>query len=436
MPKELKSITRVRLGVAAALGVVGLALSLLMPPTTYAYPAAQAEAQSDPGQDPYGFPNVQLCCEKRTARRSYRTGHSGYYWKDKWRPDTVTVNCGAPTEDRRVFGSIRDALDHVTVGGRVQIIPGAACDISGLHINRSVRLETSGYGYGSRAKLVGGPCAYVSGANGPVAISGVDIEACLTLQSGQLDLDEVNLAWRGQGPAIEVNGGVFRAARSTVRAREMALSAPSGARVILENSRFATTFEGRHVIRLSVESVLMSDVLVKGARTGLMIDRVGSSVDLNNVTVVRGEQDDPYPASDSGDYGILIGDAAPSQDLPWLSGTESRRVAVRGGLVGGYKSGISLSASTSGVIEGVVINDAAYGISVGRGSFVKLNGNRINRSKSVGINLEAGARGSADRNTIQCTHGDCVCYGGHCTSRSSYVFGSGLFRMTDTDCDD
>ena len=60
---------------ATAVVASGLVLAAGAHFPALAYSGAQAEAQSDPVSDPYGFPNIKLCCEhkkKKSARRRHR----------------------------------------------------------------------------------------------------------------------------------------------------------------------------------------------------------------------------------------------------------------------------------------------------------------------------------------------------------------------------
>lgn len=398
-------------------------------------PGAQAEAGLDPGRDPYTFPNVQLCCERKPPRRDDCC--DGYH-PPKPQPTFIPVDCSGPTR-RDAVGSVREAVARVRNGGTIQILPGAACDISGLLIDKSVSIEAVSYQYGGRAVLSSNwacATASTSPASGGVRIRGFDIEGCLALNSGELLIEETNIAWRGQGAAIEMRGGALAIVHSTVRARETALNAPNGLKVNITNSRFATTPDGRNVIRLNVGRAQISDVLVKGARVGIYVDNVNDGFDIERFDVLRSEGDDPYPAMDQGDQGIVIGDGRVLHDIPWLSGMESRRAGIRSGKIIGYRTGVALGTSTSTEIAGVTVGGAVTGFAIGQGAFVHLVGNTVEKSSGTGISLETGARGSAEKNTVRCARGHCVCYGGDCTGRSNYVFGNGAFRMTDTDCDD
>ena len=121
--------------------------------------------------------------------------------------------------------------------------------------------------------------------------------------------------------------------------------------------------------------------------------------------------------------------------MPWLSGLEARRIVIKGVTVSGYNTGLSLGAGASVLVEDTTVNGPAHGIKVAPGAYVTLRNNKVNGSRVVAIDLQAGARGEADRNSLTCQSGDCVCYGGDCTSRANRIFGQGAFRMRDTDCD-
>lgn len=425
--------------VFAALALLAGA-ALLAPGTAEArgYTGAQAEAQGDTSQDPYTFPNIRLCCEKKPHHK-----RGGSHWHHG--PGTpppggynLTVNCAVPTS-RESFGSVREAVDYLHGrAGRISVVPGAPCDIAGVTFGSGVVVTTANYGYGVRARVGGASCAHVAaaGAAGPATFGGIDVEACFNVRSGELNLDEVNLSWRGQDSAILVNGGSLTMRRTTVRAKDAAVYAIAGGRVLIDESRLATTQTGPFVIRLNAANINVNNALIKGAKAGVVIDGVRDALQLTGLTVVRSEPEDPYPPFGQGEHGILIGGGQALNDLPWLSGLEARRVVIKGANVTGYDNGITLGSGTSVLVESSTVNGASYGISAAPGAFVTLVNNKVRGSKVVAINLQEGARGQADSNSLHCARGECVCYSGDCTSRSNYVFAHGAFRMRDTDCDD
>ena len=436
--------SRIRGGLvmAAALAVAGWVFGMPQAASAHGFPAAQAEAQGDTGVDPYSFPKINLCCERKPGRRGGGHGQGGWGSgssnNGEPRPP-VLVNCAMPTEAKRSFGSVQEALAYLRGAGTIFVAPGAPCEVSGLQLNGPVTIATDRYGYGARAKLVAAEsCVSVDSgrANAPVTFGGLDIDGCVSISSGEAVFDEVNLAWRGPRAAINVGSGSVSLRQSTVRARETAINASSAGRILIDGSRLATTAGGPNVIRISAASVQLNDVQVKGGMIGVLLDSVTEALDLTKVNVIRTEPGDPYPPSGSGDQGIVIGGAQAMQDLPWLSGMDSRRISIRGGSVTGYGVGISVGSGSSVVIEDMSVNGAAKGISVAAGAYAELNRNRIKGVHGTGIDLQSGARGTADHNDVQCVHGRCVCYGGDCSSRSNYTFGNGAFRMTDTDCDD
>jgi hypothetical protein len=340
------------------------------------------------------------------------------------------------------FGSLREAVHAVKANGNINVTPGASCDLSGVTFHRAVTVQTQPYGYGARAQLGGGSCAVVASGGypsaGAVVLKGVDIEGCLAVHGGALTIDASNIAWRGQDAAVRVSSGHLAiVGESTVRAREAAVVANSEGRVDIRDARLATTPDGRHVVRLNVRSATLEGVQIKGGRIGLLVDNVKDNLQLSALEVVRSEATDPYPPSDAGDVGIVIGDGQPLHDLPWLSGTSSRQVSLTGSKIAGYNTGLSFSTSSSGYVEKVEIHAAATGILVGQGAYVRLLRNKVYGATSAGIAMQAGARGVAEQNTLICKgRGRCVCYGGDCTSRSNYVFGANAFKLEDTNCDD
>ena len=422
--------------VAGALALAGWLLGFQDAAQAHGYPGAQAEAQGDAGSDPYNFPNIKLCCERRRWK-----GPNGGPVKNPVPPgpQTVSVNCGMPTDAPRSYSSVQEGLAKIGGFGTIFVAPGTPCEISGVVFAGPVVISTDRYGYGARAKLVTAEsCALVSPAapNVAVTLGGIDIDGCLAVMSGGLSLDEVNVAWRGNHSAVTVNHGSLSVKRSTIRAKDIAIYAASAGRVFIEESKLATTSTGPQVVRLSAAVVQMNDVKVKGGAIGVLLDNVSEGLDLNKVDVYRGEPGDPYPPVSPGDQGIVVGGAQAMQDLPWLPGMDARRVTIHSGSVTGYNVGIAIGPGSSVAVEDMAVNGAAQGISVAAGSYAQMTNNRIKGTLANGIVLQVGARGTADRNEVQCVHGRCVCYGGDCSSRSNYVFGNGAFRMTDTECDD
>jgi hypothetical protein len=119
--------------------------------------------------------------------------------------------------------------------------------------------------------------------------------------------------------------------------------------------------------------------------------------------------------------------------LPNLPGAS---FSIEGGVIAGYGDALVFAPGTRGAAKGVNIAYPGRGIVVGPGAAVDLRENRLTHVKRVGLDLAAGAAGSASFNDIQCEDGHCVCYGGECTSRPDRDFGHGAFRMSGTRCDD
>jgi len=105
---------------AVALGGLALTLTLLaLPQRAMSYSAAQAEAQTDPSNDPYDFPGIQVCCHAPRPHgpgycerfpddpRCEGDGRHGHHGKGRGHgrgDDVVDVDCGA---GRRRAGSSR-----------------------------------------------------------------------------------------------------------------------------------------------------------------------------------------------------------------------------------------------------------------------------------------------------------------------------------------
>lgn len=409
--------------------------------TAQAYSGAQAEAQSDP----YAFPNIDLCCKKKAQKPKRRHGGGGgpgYPRPDDGGPDwgysrgSVRVSCGEP--QRYSYSSIREALDHVGEGGRIRVNPSAACDITGLTIDDGVLIESDDYAYGARAQLVSRDCAFVAPSynNSTVTFRGVDIDGCLIVRHGRLAFHEVNLSSRGTGDAVRLNGGSFSSTDSTIRARGTAVNAANGISVSLNGGGFASGARAETTVVLNVDGASVTNTLIKGGLVGVRVGMTGrQSVSFNRVQVLRGEANEMYQIG-PGQAGILVGGPAPGDDLPSLPSLPGAAFTIEGGVIAGYGDALVFAPGTRGAAKGVNIAHPGRGIVVAAGASVDLRENRISHAKRVGIDLAAGAAGSASFNDIQCDNGSCVCYGGDCTSRSDRDFGRGAFRMSGTRCDD
>jgi hypothetical protein len=411
--------------------------------TALAYSGSQAEAQSDP----YAFPNIDLCCEKKKPAHRPKRRHNGGHGHPHPNPDNgdydhgysrnaVRVSCGAPQPYS--YSSIREALEHVREGGRIRVRPGAACDISGLVIDEGILIETDDYAYGARAQLVGRDCASVAPGYGhsTVTFRGVDIDGCLIVNQGRLAFHEVNLASRGTGDAVRLNGGSFTSTDSTVRARGTAVNAVNGGMVSITGGGFASGARAETVVALNVDGANVANTMIKGGLVGVRVGMTGRSpVTFSRVQVLRGEANEMYQIG-PGQAGILVGGPGPGDDLPSLPSLPGTAFTIEGGAIAGFGDGLVFAPGTRGAAKGVNIAHVGRGIVVAAAASVDLRENRMTRIKRTGIDLESGATGVASFNDIQCDNGSCVCYGGDCTSRSDRDFGRGAFRMSGTRCDD
>ncbi|MCE9523929.1 MAG: hypothetical protein K8S25_16040 [Alphaproteobacteria bacterium] len=426
----------------AAVGAVasGLVLAAVAVAPAHAYSGAQAEAQSDPVSNAYDFPNIKLCCDKPRYKKPRRHRHGGGYDDPDYpgyppERGTVRVSCGEPV--RYSYSSIAEALDEVGEGGRIRVLPGAACDISGLTFDQGVTIESED-NYGGRAELRSSDCATVapSYSTSTVSLRGVDVDGCLKVERGRLDLVEVNLASRGAGDAVRINGGTFSATNTTIRARGTAVNAARAVMVSISGGGFASGARADQVFLLNADGANLQNTLIKGALVGVRIGMQGRyPVTMSRVQVLRGEASEIYQIG-PGKAGVVVGGAGPGDDLPSLPNLPGVSFSIDGGVIAGYVDGLVFTAGTRGSAKGVNIAYPGRGIVVDAGAAVELRDNKITHAKRVGIDLASGAVGSASLNDIQCDDGACVCYGGECTSRSDKDFGKGAFRMSGTRCDD
>jgi hypothetical protein len=447
MRHSFRASATARVFAAAVLAAGGLFLAADSSPVN-AYSGAQAEAQMDPVSDPYGFPNIKLCCGEQKKKKKWRYRHRDRDWDrdpdyNDWyhherRPSgrRLFVSCGRP--EHRTYSSIGEALEHAREGARIIVLPGAPCSISGLTIDQGVSIESDDHDGGGRATLYGQACANVSPPYGQSVVSfrGVDIEGCLVGRGGKLELNRVNVAWRGDGDAIKVLGGSLVATESTVRAKEGAINAEQAGLVSATGSRFASGPKSYHVVRLNVGSATFKDTLIKGGKVGVYVDMQGRyPVTFNRVEVKRGDASE-IRRHGPGEAGIMIGGGESDDDLPSLPDMPSAEFFIEDSTVAGYGDGLRFGGGVKGNVRRVTIAYPARGITANAGATLDLRENRIVHARKAGFDLESGVLGGATLNDIQCDDGYCVCYGGDCTSRSEREFGKGAFRMTGTRCDD
>ncbi len=425
----------------AALGGFFLLGASVLPAS--AYSGSQAEAQMD-RSDPYSFPNIDFCCKEQKHKKKWRK-RPGYGGGDRDRDrdrdrdyegrETVRVSCGAPRS--RSYSSISEGLAHLKEGGRILVDADAPCDVSGLLIDQGVLIETDYESYGRPAVLRGTACMNVAPhyASSVVSFRNIEIEACVVLQYGQLNYNEVNQSSYGPGDGIRMDGGTFAATDSTVRARGTAINAARGVMVSLTRGGFASAARAEETILMNADGANFQNTVIKGGVVGIRLSLQGRyPVSLTGVQVMRGDLSEVMQVG-PGKGGIVVGGTSTGDGLPSLPSMPSAALTIDGGSVSGYADGIVLGPSTRSTVRGVAIVHPRRGIVANYGAAVDLSGNTISHSKHAGIDLEAGVIGQARNNNIQCDKGECVCYGGECTSRSDKVFNA-LFQMSGTRCDD
>ena len=418
-----------------ALGGV-LLLAIFSNPAT-AYSGSQAEAQMN-ASDPYSFPNIDFCCQQEKPRGSgtYRRKKD---WEDRngnpGNGEIVRVSCGAPR--LYSYSSMSEGLAHLKEGGRILVYADAPCDVSGLQIDQGVLIETDYESYGRPAVLRGSACMNVAPhyASSVVSFRNIEIEACVVLQYGQLNYNEVNQSSYGPGDAIRMDGGTFAATDSTVRARGTAINAARGVMVSLTRGGFASAARAEQTILLNADGANLQNTVVKGGVVGIRLSLQGRyPVSFTGVQVQRGDLSEIMQVG-PGKSGIIVGGTSAGDGLPSLPSMPSAALTIDGGSVSGYADGIVLGPGTRSTVRGVAIVHPVRGIVANYGAAVDLSGNIISHSKRAGIELDTGVIGQARNNSIQCDMGECVCYGGECTSRSDKVFNA-LFQMSGTRCDD
>ena len=183
---------------SAVATVAGL---LALTSSASAYSAAQAEAQTEPSNDPYSFPNIELCCKPHVPRppsycqrfpdsprclcrrrhhghvhrhgddddrdAAYDGGHHGDHdgdhdgdrdcrdgggWDGSNSYDSLDVDCGAAPRSRHVYTTLQDAVDDVDPGGVIRVrsaFPGNGC-VGNVVITKSVTIQGVG-SYGGDA---------------------------------------------------------------------------------------------------------------------------------------------------------------------------------------------------------------------------------------------------------------------------------------------
>ena len=204
----------------------GAALFALPQPAT-AYSAAQAEAQTDPGNDPYNFPSIELCCHPHvphwpsycerfpdaprcSCRRRHHHHHhddgddaydgdhhgdrgddegdrsceGGEGWHGSHHGDEVDVDCGADPRNRHVFTTLQEAVEYVEPGGLIRVrsaFPGSGC-VGNIVITKSLTIQgvgaSGGDGYGEHGRSADEPYRGAPGEGNPVTAV---VDGCVSI---------------------------------------------------------------------------------------------------------------------------------------------------------------------------------------------------------------------------------------------------------------
>ncbi len=243
---------------SAAATITGL-FALTSPAS--AYSAAQAEAQTEPANDPYSFPNIELCCKPHPPRPpsycdrfpesprcicrrrhhghghgddgdrdgGYDGGHHGHHDDDGDREcrdegghgshghDSVDVDCGANPKSRHVFTTLQEAVEEVEAGGVIRVrsaFPGSGC-VGNIVITKSLTIQGVGGAVDDGYRGARGDDAYRGAPGDREPVTAV-VDGCISIWGPgrpRVTLRDIEILGTTTGynkdcnPAPEVNEG-------------------------------------------------------------------------------------------------------------------------------------------------------------------------------------------------------------------------------------
>ena len=450
---------------AVALGALALTATLLvLPQRAMSYSASQAEAQTDPSNDPYDFPGIQVCCHPPRPRgpaycerspddprcegrrgRGRGRGH-GHGHGD----DVVDVDCGAGPKARRVFTNLQEAVEYVDDGGLVRVhsaFPGGGC-VGNVVINKSVTIVGVGENdanasdddsyrgppqSGRPITAVVDGCISIWGPGRP-RVTLRDIEILGTTSGYVKDCNPVptvNEGTTGLTPprqrsgenlftALMIDGGTFVGSNVSVRSAGRAFYAEHSV-VEITGGNFAAhpAYDAADAaVWLLRTQARLQGVSIAGGRDGVyisMLDRYAVVFKDVSILPVRTQVGGVYPADGRlyrGKTGVRV--KVDYEDLPSTADHDVAQFNWTGGTVHGYRQGVDVGPGVNGTITGVTVVDTKRAVHVSRGAQIDFTNNKITGNQQVGIQIEPGAIGQASNNDITWIRGDCICYGDEC----------------------
>jgi hypothetical protein len=460
---------------ALAFGGLALTLTLLaLPQRALSYSAAQAEAQTDPSNDPYDFPGIQVCChpsrprgpaycerfpddprceDGRWGRGGRRHGH-GHGHGD----DVVDVDCGAGPKARRVFTSIQEALAYVDDGGLIRVrsaFPGSGC-VGNIVITKSVTIVGVGENDGNAVDDAyrgpprdGNPITAV--VDGCISIWGPgrprvtlrDLEILGTTTGYVKDcnpIPTVNEGTTGLTPprqrsgenlftALMVDGGTLVGTNVSVRSAGRAFFAEHSV-VEFTGGNFAAhpAYDAADAaVWLLRTQARFQGVSIAGGRDGVyisMLDRYPVIFKDVAILPVRTQVGGVYPADGRlyrGKTGVRV--KVDYEDLPSTADHQVAQFTWTGGTVHGYRQGIDVNPGVNGTITGVTVVDTKRAVHFARGAQISFVNNKVSGNSQVAIQIDPGAIGQASNNDITWIRGDCICYGDECNGERDVGIG-------------
>jgi hypothetical protein len=440
----------------AALSASAAAVTLFaLPQPAMSYSASQAEAQTDPGNDPYDFPGIQVCCKPHHARHGKRRHGKGRGHGRDHGDESVFVDCGAsPKDDDDVFTNLQDAVDNVDAGGVIRVrsaFPGNGC-VGNVVITKSVTIIGVGENGGNNGgdddddEPYSGPppsgrpitavvdgCISIWGPGRP-RVTLRDLEILGTTTGYVKDCNPVptvNEGTTGLTPprsrsgqnlftALMVDGGTLFGTNVSVRSAGRAFYAEHSV-VDFTGGNLAAhpAYDAADAaVWLLRTQASLRGTSIAGGRDGViisMLDRYPVTFRDVSILPVRTQVGGVYPSDGRlyrGKTGVRV--KVDYEDLPSTADHDVAAFTWTGGKVHGYRQGIDVGPGVNGTFSGITIVDAKRAVHFSRGAQIAFANNTITGSQGVGLQIDPGAIGQASSNDITCIGGECICHGDDC----------------------
>ncbi|WAC49586.1 hypothetical protein OVA03_06695 [Asticcacaulis sp. SL142] len=258
MRKAMNKLAKPALGAvsgALALGCVWLASGAVTRDVASAqmpmgYNAAKVEALTRPCFGVLLDPRLRSCGGYGHGYYPYRSKY-GYYGS----PRTITVNCDTYRADpNRPDAWIERQIEKLPSYSKVRFISKTRSCVMSLRLEKSIILE--GVSTNDRIPAIvarhGSPCIRIEPSADLVVLRNISLSSqrgdntsCISSSGKELTLEQSQVRYDGDAPAVDIDAGRFNLVDSTLVARTLtAALSIRNAELFSQNSYIATTYHG------------------------------------------------------------------------------------------------------------------------------------------------------------------------------------------------